>query len=595
MHTWKSVGENRSRGPIAVDRSIFKKSTGLAIFIIVAVQMVIAQGQNAENANSSGVAQSDASTAEETYKPPKIPFSVSWDTTFKYSPIFRVAKQSIELSAPVTPNNNNINQNDGDLNFHRGLVSNRVDVFSELDVNFNGNYGVRASTAAWANPIYNQHTANALAPHFPEGTKDLEFRKVELMDAFFHGKTDWAGGALTFKGGQFAQVWGQTLFMGYNGIAGGMAPSDIIKANSEPNVEFKELIRPVPQVTAQWQRHNLSIGAYYQFEFQPSRLPTVGSYFSNADVIGDGAEYFYMGPTTPPLTLAKDVWAKDWDQYGAQVLIKLPHEFDLGFYGIVFHDKGPQLVLEGALVPNESGPPSVTFPYFARVYQEGIKSLGVSVTKTQGVINWALEVSGRINQDLAVPSSVTMAPPGFSPSARNAPYPVGDTIHANLSAFASNMKPNKLARESSLLVEVAYNNVLSVTKNRALWESSGSNKPGALALQALYTLSYDQVRPNLNLDIPLGLTFDPIGKSALGPVGNFAAYHGGTVNFGLTATYRDKNKFGITYQRYVGDQMGAIASNPTPHYSYGQSLGDRNYIALSINRSFGVRASKKSH
>jgi hypothetical protein len=275
--------------------------------------------------------------------------------------------------------------------------------------------------------------------------------------------------------------------------------------------------------------------------------------------------------------------------------MKLPHEFDLGLYGIVFHDKGPQLVLEGALVPNPAGPPSVTFPYFARAYQEGIKSLGVSVTKTQGVINWALEVSGRLNQDLAVPDSVTMAAPGSSPSGRNAPYPVGDTIHANLSAFASNLKPNKLSRESSLLVEVAYNNVLSVTKNVANWEASGSNKPGALALQALYTLSYDQVRPNLSLDIPIGLTFDPIGKSALGPVGNFSAYHGGGINFGLTATYRDKNKFGVTYQRYVGDQMGAIASNPSPHYSYGQSLGDRNYIALSINRSFGLRASQKSH
>lgn len=604
MHKSKLVGQKYLHGSMSVNSSMSIRTLGLtaslAILVALAVPAVFAQSQNSDSANSTAVVESNIPPTEEAYKPPKTPFSVSWDTSFKYSPIFRVAKQSNELIAPVTGDNAaNPNLDDGDRDFHRGLVSNRLDIFSEVDVAFNGNFGIRGSTAAWGNPIYNQHTANTSpigaatwngvgSPrHFAAGTKDLEYLYAELMDAFFYGKVRNGKSLFTFKGGRFAQVWGQTLFMGYNGIAGGMAPGDIIKASSMPNVQFKELIRPADQIGAQWQYRKVSVGAYYQMEFEPSRLPTAGSYFSTADVIGDGAQRFFVGSGVA-VPKIPDYWAKNWGQFGGQVLIRLPHELDLGFHVIQFHDKSPQILLG-------IGP---TGPFnFSRAYQEGVKAVAFSATKSQGLINWGFEIGGHFNQDLGVPQSYVIGPP-ISVNNKNAPYPVGDTIHVNLSAFASNLKPNKLARQSSLLAEVAYNNLLSITKNGAWWRTTGSDKPGALALQALYTLTYDQVRPGLSLDIPIGLSVCPIGKSVLGPGGNFAAYQGGNVNFGVTATYHDKNKIGVTYQRYFGDQMSIIQLNPLTgiaRYSYGQSMGDRNYIAFSFNRSFGLRASQKSH
>src|SRR5208337_4064002 len=114
-------------------------------------------------------------------------------------------------------------------------------------------------TEAWFDSLYNQRTANnspmpynALSStntHFPADTKDFQFLNAYLMDAFAYARIPVGNTTMNLRGGQFAQVWGQTLFFGSNGIAGAMAPVDIIKLLSEPNAQFKEIIRPVPQAS----------------------------------------------------------------------------------------------------------------------------------------------------------------------------------------------------------------------------------------------------------------------------------------------------------------------------------------------------------
>jgi hypothetical protein len=70
---------------------------------------------------------------------------VRWDNTVKYSATARVADRLPELSTlpPAAPN-----QNDGNNNFNKGLVSNRIDLLSELDVT-KDKFGGRISAAAW--------------------------------------------------------------------------------------------------------------------------------------------------------------------------------------------------------------------------------------------------------------------------------------------------------------------------------------------------------------------------------------------------------------------------------------------------------------
>ena len=116
-------------------------------------------------------------------------------------------------------------------------------------------------------------------------------------------------------------LWGESLFFGANGIAAGQAPIDVIKATSVPNTPFKELIRPVNQFSGQIQlRSNLSVAAYYQFEWEENRIPAVGSYFSTSDAVGDGGERLIVGgpigPNQQPLAFfrGKDVKASDRGQ-----------------------------------------------------------------------------------------------------------------------------------------------------------------------------------------------------------------------------------------------------------------------------------------
>ena len=83
---------------------------------------------------------------------------VYWDNTLKYSTGFRVGSQSDTLT-DTAKNPSNLNQDDGDRNFDSGLISNRVDLFSELDIIYKG-WGARISGAAWYDSVYNTGNDN---------------------------------------------------------------------------------------------------------------------------------------------------------------------------------------------------------------------------------------------------------------------------------------------------------------------------------------------------------------------------------------------------------------------------------------------------
>ena len=168
------------------------------------------------------------------------------------------------------------------------------------------------------------------------------------MDAFVHARFPIGSMSLIIHGGQFAQQWGQTLFFGGNGIAGAMAPMDIEKLMMVPNSEFKEAIRPVPQVSMNLQVNpKLSLAAYYQLGWEGDRFPAVGRYFSSSDVTGGrrtlGFPNLWSGhPSRGPadfgaypdfrrrVPCSRRLWlvtascrtvgAKDWGQFGVSAI-----------------------------------------------------------------------------------------------------------------------------------------------------------------------------------------------------------------------------------------------------------------------------------
>jgi len=510
---------------------------------------------------------------------------LNWDTTLKYSNAFRLQKQDRRLVA-------NPNLDDGDRNFDRGLVSNRLDLFTEFDAVYRGDVGMRFSAAGWYDQVYNARndhpggTANQAGPYneFQPQTRTLHGRKAELLDAFAFGRTETAAGTLTLRLGRHALLWGESLFFGANAIAGGQMPVDVTKLISVPGTQFKEVIRPVPQVSAQLGvSSNVSLGAYYQFRFEPNRFPAVGSYFSQADTGVDGAERIllptYSAPRQP------DQRPKDSGQGGVQLKLRA-NETDLGFYAIRFHQKTPQLTpWIGPVIPPDPVIGPVGPVGYMLGYHQGTTAFGASLSRTFGDLNFAAEASIRHNQDLASTGNADLRLLGLGATnnSSNTAYATGKTAHANLSAFWT-LSPGPLWREAVFLGEIAWNRALSCRRNCASIDPNATRD--GTALRMLFTPAYRQVLPGLDLEVPIGLGYSPHGSRpmALGTQGAMPPEGGGDLSIGLNGAWEQVWRFSLSYTHYFGSADAWLT--PANRFTYRQYLKDRDFIAFSVRRTF---------
>lgn len=510
---------------------------------------------------------------------------VRWDNTLKYSIAAR-------LKAPATAligGGDAVNTDDGDRNFHRGLISNRADLLSELDVTYQ-QMGIRLSGAAWYDTVYNRDTANdspftynpLSVPYtrFPEATRHQHGRRAELLDAFMFFKGDVAGMPGIVRVGKHALVYGETLFFGANGIAYAQQPVDVAKLLSVPNTQFKELVRPVSQVSGQVQlRSNVTFAAYYQLRWAEGLLPGAGSYFNSFDILPTGAERLFTGPTTAFLR-APDQTPKNSGQGGVQLRWSpAGSNVDLGFYAARYHEKSPQLVIS---------PATSTFRW---VYPENVKTYGVSASTTFGDFNVAAEASVRRNTPLVTSGAADLfgivpamfggpAAPGNNTD--NPAYPVGNSAHFNLSTLAT-LSPNVLASESTLVAELAWNRLTSITKNATQLDPNAERD--AWGMRAVFTPSYRQVLTGLDIDVPVGLAYFPKGKSSV--VTSFGVDKGGDMSIGINGKYLNEWFVNLGYTHYYGAAgVAAIPHGAGTVYTYKQSLKDRDFVSLSVRRTF---------
>jgi len=528
-------------------------------------------------------------------------WSVRFDNTIKGGLVYRTEKadpalvDSFRLLVPNVPQSafpQALNFNAGDDNFRdRGLVSKRIDLLSEFDVVYRRNYGLRLSGAAWYDAAYRGKTsaADALngqtpADEFPEDTRKLAGRKAEVLDAFVFGGWDLGEGRkLTARFGRHALQYGETLFFGDNGIARAQGPVDVFKLLGSPNAQFKEIIRPVPQLSTQLQvSPDVSIGGYYQFRWEADRLPPSGSYFSVANIPwGAQQPEFVNIPNVGSFVLQPggDVKPRNSGQFGLQLKWRLA-ETDLGFYAARYHDKGGQLY--GQLDPAGTPSPFGTLPgNWFYVFPENVKTYGISATRSLGDFNFAAEASIR---DGAALRSTNMLY-GFFPGQPRPAYATGRTAHLNLSTLAT-FGPSFLARESALVAEVAWNRVLHLDDPDG--ELDHGRTRDATAIQLIFTPTYRQVLPGLDLNVPIGLRYTVDGNSAATA---WDAKGAGNFNIGLEGNYLGVWQFTLTYTQYIGPAVPFVDFSPlvtggSAIYGHGNHLADRNNLALTLRRSF---------
>lgn len=524
-----------------------------------------------------------------------------WDNTVKYTAAFRIEDPSQDVAASTA----NPNVDFGDLSFDSGLINNRLDVLSELELSYKRSFGVRVSGAGWYDHVYQKDNTDypTSAPfsslpnrqqailggannELADSAQNVMGRKAEVSDAFLYGNFGFDNGMkLGARAGRFTLIYGETLFLGANGIAAAQGPVDLIKLYSVPNSQFKEIGLPVGQFSTNLQvNSNLSFGAYYQFDWRALRLPASGSYFSPADFVGNGADLL-LTPTGGAANRIADQQGRDHGQYGGRIKFKFPNSgIEYGLYAAQYDEKGPIPVLN-ATDPNGAFGGGT----YHLAYARDITVYGASFSTVIGETNVAGEVSTRRNTPLHPLGDLVVNFDTAADNDRNTPYALGNTFHLNLSAIS--VYPGAFAWDgASLIGEFAWNRLLSVERNptNPLFPNGVLNTThtrDAEFVRVVFQPEYFQVLPGIDLQVPIGVGYGIDGRSA---VIQLSPEHGGDVSIGLNFDYQKIWRAGLQVTHYYGPKGPApsLDADATTFASYKQYYADRDFISLSIQRSF---------
>lgn len=317
------------------------------------------------------------------------PYSAQLDTTLTYGAMWRLDDRNDLLMS-------DINRDDANNNFDKGLVSNSLRLVSELELSRQFKSGNELGLFTRVTALYDDKIAGAENDNnngltlnssslyngsldsrneFHSDTEDRIGRNSELLDLFvyynFGENTEHSG---SLRVGKQVVSWGESSLI-QTGISAAINPADVSKV-ALPGVEVKEILRPVETVYGSITvNENLSLSAYYQFKWEDSITSPYGAYLNPLpDFIStDGSESLLapvaMGiPTAdglaarfglPPQSAEfatpfaaveriSDEDADDDGQWGIALNWYLPElaGTELGFFFINYHSKLPSLIVD---------------------------------------------------------------------------------------------------------------------------------------------------------------------------------------------------------------------------------------------------------
>jgi hypothetical protein len=513
------------------------------------------------------------------------------DNDVEYSLVDRTGGISAKLAA----GSNNINSDDGDRNLSHGIVSDRVQDVTTLDISDNG-FGFDASALSFYDSVYESKTQNT-SPYsvnsitgtdkFPHGTSALVGRNIEARNLFIFGGFTIGNVPVDVRIGRHTLVWGESLFFPDNGIAYGLAPFDGQLAASEPNVEAKDLFLPVGMASVSVQATNtIRVEAYYQFEWEKTIIPPAGSYYSSNDFFDGGGQRILAVEPNPffpgiVLTRTRDIRGSTTGQFGAAVHYDPDSSpYDFGLYALQYNDRAPQVYSYATgFNPTKNG---IVVGDYALVYPDYIQLYGASASTTVGPFNIAGEGSVRIGVPLTN-LGITVNPGELADNNHHALYPKGNAAYQQISTIYLG-PATRLWGGSALVAELAGTELLAVTKNGNQFVKSNGGGPGywdAVGFHVIFTPQYYEIRPDTDLSVPIGLAYNLWGQSPTSHTFNGSDQnHGGVFTFGPTLTYRTTWNLALTYSQY----FGPVA--PGPKGPVGQVFADRSNVALSVQHTF---------
>ncbi|WP_422909412.1 DUF1302 domain-containing protein [Pseudomonas sp. MAC6] len=314
----------------------------------------------------------------------------SLDTTLSYGAMWRLQERDSSNIA-------DINADDGNRNFSKGLVSQVFKVTTDLSANYE-NYGLFVRGSAHydtqimdkRNDYFNttdgvEHPSQTYPRDnsFTRDTRKIAGRNAELLDFYVSGSWDIAGYPLSGRLGRQVLNWGESTF--YRGGINAINPIDAARFHL-PGSEVKEVLIPMESLSFNLGlTESLSLEGFYQWQWRETRLDPVGTYFSDTDLFADGGETAYItvddpaikdllanystvaslglvgnGPYGPnaylnPNTgtfkvsnIGKDLSARDDGQFGVafRYIAEELNSTEFGLYFVNYHAKDPQVAID---------------------------------------------------------------------------------------------------------------------------------------------------------------------------------------------------------------------------------------------------------
>ena len=210
-------------------------------------------------------------------------FRGSLDTTISHGMTFRVEEPDGADGEEGTLNGD-VNGNDGNLNYKRGLVSNTSKFTTDLELGF-GDFGAFVRATGFID--YENRDGERERTRLSDEAKERVGGNVDVLDAYVSAGFDAGGAAIDLRLGRHVLNWGESTFIP-NGISV-VNPIDVSKLRL-PGSELREALLPVGMASASVSLTDaLSVAGFYQFEWEETHIDPVGSYFSSTDYAGPGA------------------------------------------------------------------------------------------------------------------------------------------------------------------------------------------------------------------------------------------------------------------------------------------------------------------
>lgn len=497
--------------------------------------------------------------------------ALRWDNTLKYNLGWRAEGRDSNLVNSPGFDSSTLYRDKGDV------VTNRVDILTELDFVFKEAHGFRVSAAGWNDFAYDDdvkyNDSLGVAPTYPDRkfTSNVERyydRSGELLDAFAFTKVDIGDMPLNLRAGRHNVYWGESLFSFGDSIAYGQGPLDLRKATSTPGIEAKELFLPQSQLSASLQvTDKISVAGNYYLEWDPHRLPDGGTYLgsSNVSLLGDqnvgGLSYvgdLHNGPDRTP---------KNTGSWGLNTLIQSDLlGGNIGLYVRNFDDRLPTILLS-----NEG--------FAFNAYAEDVRLYGISYSRLIGAVSVSAELSRRENTLL---STV-----GFSPELAR-----GDTWHALVNMVAYIGK-TPLFDSAPLIAELTYSRLDSVkSSTKAFFNhedyactqgvDAGCATDDAWGMNVAFTPTWYQVFPGVDMTMPMNFG---IGLKGNSPAALGAAENSGSWSVGVEADVYSRYKVGLAYNDYFGEYT-KNATGQIAGANGNALLNDRGWVSLTLKSTF---------